>query len=209
MISWIMWTSGGRTMALKTTHIMTCWKCGHVRAPDAIAPDWQCPACGVAYNKADICTRPDRVVASRRRRGARASPINGRLSQLRAVVVRHRLATAFVAGAVVVLGATAWTYSPWSERSKDLKVADAGMASVRDSLFDVESARWRDVRVVVKNAPNGRLRTLCGEVNAKNRFGGYTGFQRFIATGQIGATFDDGTLMFEGLYHFFCHDERP
>lgn len=30
---------------------MICGKCGHVRSPDADAPDWQCPACGVAYVK--------------------------------------------------------------------------------------------------------------------------------------------------------------
>lgn len=28
-----------------------CPKCGHNRAPDTQAPDWQCPACGVAYRK--------------------------------------------------------------------------------------------------------------------------------------------------------------
>lgn len=31
---------------------MHCPKCHHVREPDAKAPDWQCPACGVVYAKA-------------------------------------------------------------------------------------------------------------------------------------------------------------
>ena len=31
---------------------VTCPKCGHVRQPQESAPDWQCPACGVAYLKA-------------------------------------------------------------------------------------------------------------------------------------------------------------
>ena len=30
---------------------ITCPKCGHVREPDASAPAWQCPACGIAYRK--------------------------------------------------------------------------------------------------------------------------------------------------------------
>lgn len=30
----------------------TCPKCGHVRRNTDTAPDWQCPACGVAYAKA-------------------------------------------------------------------------------------------------------------------------------------------------------------
>ncbi len=28
-----------------------CPKCGHVRAESASAPDWQCPACRIAYHK--------------------------------------------------------------------------------------------------------------------------------------------------------------
>jgi len=30
-----------------------CPKCDHVRPPDTQAPDWQCPACGVVYAKAN------------------------------------------------------------------------------------------------------------------------------------------------------------
>jgi glutaredoxin len=30
---------------------ITCPKCGHARGPAEAAPDWQCPACGVAYAK--------------------------------------------------------------------------------------------------------------------------------------------------------------
>ena len=30
----------------------TCPKCQHERQPNETAPDWQCPACGVAYSKA-------------------------------------------------------------------------------------------------------------------------------------------------------------
>ena len=29
----------------------TCPKCRYVRTPEETAPDWQCPKCGVAYNK--------------------------------------------------------------------------------------------------------------------------------------------------------------
>ena len=32
---------------------IVCPKCGHVRAPDATVPDYECPACGVIYAKAN------------------------------------------------------------------------------------------------------------------------------------------------------------
>lgn len=30
---------------------IVCGKCAHVRGENEHVPDWQCPACGVAYNK--------------------------------------------------------------------------------------------------------------------------------------------------------------
>jgi hypothetical protein len=45
-------------------------------------------------------------------------------------------------------------------------------------LKDPESADFRDVVVVHK----GQWRTVCGEVNAKNGFGGYTGYSEFLGS---------------------------
>jgi glutaredoxin len=38
-----------------------CPKCHHERGLDARVPDWQCPACGVAYAKATQARDPDEV----------------------------------------------------------------------------------------------------------------------------------------------------
>lgn len=46
--------------------------------------------------------------------------------------------------------------------------------AVAAQMRDPASVQFRDVRA-------GR-QTLCGEINAKNGFGGYVGFRRFIAT---------------------------
>lgn len=49
----------------------------------------------------------------------------------------------------------------------------ASLAKVLErDLFDAESARYRDLQVIPRS-------WACVEVNAKNRFGGYTGFQFF------------------------------
>lgn len=45
---------------------VTCPKCRHVRQPEATAPDWQCPACGVAYVKAAEALRPSEKPVERR-----------------------------------------------------------------------------------------------------------------------------------------------
>ena len=44
-------------MAVSTANPTVCPKCGHARAAADAAPAWQCPACGIAYNK--FGTRPE------------------------------------------------------------------------------------------------------------------------------------------------------
>lgn len=60
--------------------------------------------------------------------------------------------------------------------AREAKMLDEAKLSVRESLRDPESAQFRNLRV--KEKPSGAI--VCGEVNAKNGFGGYEGFERFV-----------------------------
>lgn len=62
------------------------------------------------------------------------------------------------------------TYS--EERTKG-----AALDSVKSKLKDPESAMFRNVRLVKYDIGH----VYCGEVNAKNSYGGYTGFSMFVA----------------------------
>jgi hypothetical protein len=42
-----------------------CPKCDYVRLATDIAPEWQCPKCGVAYNKADAVAKAEAAAAAR------------------------------------------------------------------------------------------------------------------------------------------------
>ena len=57
--------------------------------------------------------------------------------------------------------------------------------AVAETLKDAPSARFRLVR---KGNDRDRVR-VCGEVNSKNGFGGYTGFQKFVYFSDTGETF--------------------
>jgi hypothetical protein len=48
--------------------------------------------------------------------------------------------------------------------------------AVADRLKDPDSAQIRNVMV----SPDGENLTVCGEVNAKNAYGGYVGFRKFL-----------------------------
>jgi len=59
---------------------------------------------------------------------------------------------------------------------------DKGKEMVASVLRDPQSANFKDVRFVEKSkSEDARDGTLCGYVNAKNSFGGFTGMKRFVA----------------------------
>ncbi len=51
---------------------------------------------------------------------------------------------------------------------------------IKKRLKDPESAQFRNSAFY-----NSKVPVVCGEVNSKNGFGGYTGFQRFVAAGKV------------------------
>jgi hypothetical protein len=44
--------------------VKSCPKCGHVRSATETAPEWQCPACGIAYHKFDKARERLRVLTT-------------------------------------------------------------------------------------------------------------------------------------------------
>lgn len=65
-----------------------------------------------------------------------------------------------------------------------------GKESVASNLLDPSSAMFRNLQV--KSFAEGYV--LCGEVNAKNRYGGYVGFQPFVAGT------NSATMLYRGKY---------
>lgn len=51
-------------------------------------------------------------------------------------------------------------------------------ASIQRDLKDPDSAQFRNIRI--EKFGNGKV--ICGEVNAKNSYGGYVGYRRFVAS---------------------------
>jgi hypothetical protein len=59
------------------------------------------------------------------------------------------------------------------------QVADAKKVAA-NALRDPSSAQFRNVKAVT----NDLGAAVCGEINGKNAFGGYAGFQDFVVVGQ-------------------------
>lgn len=56
---------------------------------------------------------------------------------------------------------------------------DRAISVVRDALKDPDSANFKDLYKVGRE---GEEPTICGQVNAKNSYGGYIGFKSFYIT---------------------------
>lgn len=82
----------------------------------------------------------------------------------------HSTAIAIVAGAAIIGGAILYTNGAF-DRNDDLPFAEA----VRAQMLDPDSVRFRNLEVL------DAINVWCGEVNARNRMGGYAGWKQFIA----------------------------
>jgi hypothetical protein len=73
------------------------------------------------------------------------------------------------------------------------------------ALKDAPSARWARLFVSSWSWKGERYPTLCGEVNAKNSYGGYTGFKRFYFHPETGYSFEDTHPdVFDDLWNENC-----
>jgi|SaaInlStandDraft_5_1057022.scaffolds.fasta_scaffold363846_1 hypothetical protein len=72
------------------------------------------------------------------------------------------------------------------ERGRQLNWISAGKHEVKIKLKDSNSAEFRNVFF---NRGTDNIPMTCGEVNSKNSFGAYTGFQKFVSAGKPELTF--------------------
>ena len=84
---------------------------------------------------------------------------------------------------VINMGVPTWAANPI--------LAYQAESVVKAHLSDPESAQFKN--------QDG----MCGEVNSKNKLGGYAGFQRYIGAGKT-LVFDDNSDSFEDLWQINC-----
>ena len=95
----------------------------------------------------------------------------------------------FLCTLVILGGCDGNPFEKWKTEKESKKL-------VVESLKDGESAKFQNV--------NGE----CGEVNAKNAFGAYTGFKRYMTLQGEGPFFEEAepSLVFEGVWAKECTD---
>lgn len=108
-----------------------------------------------------------------------AATAEGKASKEKAKPVEEAVAYAEAAPAAPAAPAEDASYS-------DVAVQSAAMIALKEKLTDPGSAKFR--RVTVHRQSSG-TKVVCGEVNAKNRAGGYNGYVRFVSLGTTEYTY--------------------
>lgn len=83
------------------------------------------------------------------------------------------------------------------EKVEEMNNISRGEIRMKESLKDPSSAEIRNSRI-------GSSGVVCGQVNAKNSFGAYTGYKNYIQIGGI-TSVDDGTSSFEQSWDKYCN----
>ncbi|MBU2122964.1 MAG: hypothetical protein KJ999_21320 [Gammaproteobacteria bacterium] len=82
----------------------------------------------------------------------------------------------------------------------------AAKRSITSDFKDPDSVLYRDVFISNRTTP-----TLCGEINAKNSYGGYIGYKRFfynrIVSGVNGSEIPDSSASYSKLESVYCRDK--
>lgn len=98
------------------------------------------------------------------------------------------------------------TASPGDEQARESQWVYNGKQAVRSRLKDPDSATFQNVFF---NRGADGLPVACGEVNSKNAFGAYAGFERFVYAGSAANTYlasdvEGGEAGFNTIWIKFC-----
>jgi len=90
------------------------------------------------------------------------------------------------------------------DSSKEAAWIEVGKDAVRSRLKDPQSAQFRNTFFNYATLEGKRIPVSCGQVNARNSFGGYTGFKRYVSAGE-GLTFLESDVSdFENVWNTLC-----
>lgn len=88
------------------------------------------------------------------------------------------------------------------KRYQELALKTDAQQAVRAMLKDPESANFKDVRI----SAGFDFKVVCGQVNSKNGFGAYTGYQYFVSGGTSKTTYlQEQVRDFKTLWNEFCY----
>lgn len=170
---------------------MQCPACGNSASVKDFGSPAVCPSCSAIYEKALVARAKKNELAGIREQASAREDAPREPSKLIAWFRRVRLPSLPLPSKpshitlIVVLGFIIFNVAtkdgsppppagPLSAEEEAWRYEQLGKQKVSARLKDAESARWGEIF-------KGKKGPICGSVNAKNSFGAYAGFSRFVA----------------------------
>lgn len=162
--------------------LATCRDCGRKVSTAAVS----CPQCGRVFTSA-VPQAPQQTAAGK---------------QFILVLVLGGIAlVAFARACSTDIPGDPAAATQAEQSRQDAELQYEGQEAVKANLRDPGSAKFSDVVVVRKS---GSI-AVCGAVNAKNGFGGYSGASRFMARGDLAVVESpDNVAEFSKLWNKAC-----
>jgi predicted RNA-binding Zn-ribbon protein involved in translation (DUF1610 family) len=174
-----------------------CLKCGHQRLSSDQGSELECPKCGAIYAKVE-------AALAEKIRQQSEQPSNKKTTTSTVKTKKNNTYLIFfVFTTILAVGYIVWNHQNTKTKNEsEIKSESTALApaktqemiekeSVKNQLLsfyqqqlkDPNSAQFRNVKIAKirenVNEPKESY-AICGEVNAKNGFGGYTGFSGFV-----------------------------
>jgi hypothetical protein len=110
---------------------------------------------------------------------------------------------------IVFLSATALLFTEQAcaeSGDYDVVVIAHAKETVSNEMKDPNSTQFKDIKL----SKYGPADVVCGAVNAKNGYGGYMGFQRFVVLDGVPSirppgVFADVQKVFDDIWNHLCH----
>lgn len=165
---------------------LLCSNCKYERPSNHRGADTSCPLCNTAY--------PTKSKFSLAKKCGAAFGAMGRLQKWLAVIVA-------IAVLVILAGGLSAYYMNQKSANAEKKIREAVtdflLSAVKEHLKDPDSVQFRGLeyfadKMAFEDGSRYTLQhKLCGEINAKNSYGGYVGYRSFYATAIFNPTTGD------------------
>ena len=106
--------------------------------------------------------------------------------------------------AVLIVAVVAVPSADAQSNAQETRWVAISQTAVRNRLRDPNSAQFSDVYFTRAQLGGRRITVVCGRVNSRNGFGGYSGTQRFIASGNDLVFLEEEVADFDVSWRQIC-----
>ena len=93
----------------------------------------------------------------------------------------------------------------FTNKNTQSKYLAEGQIFIKKRAKDPSSVKFRNSRFNLANINGKTFPAVCGEINSKNSYGAYTGFQRFVSVPPAISATEEESADFSNIWEMMCN----